>query len=152
MSTSTTTALAPAPAPVTGSENDPFAKLRLHPHDALTQCSRKTCPGCGKQRRYYCSHCLKPLLDAGQSFPEVKLPLHIHVLQSGAERPQQSTAQHIALLARADTTLWRPFPDCVSTFESTLSEAIASRNTVQSIAILYVYDLFQSMTEQNQQG
>lgn len=132
-----TTPTTPAPAPANCAENNPFAKLRLHPHDALTQCSRKTCPGCGKQRRYYCSHCLKPLLDSGHSFPNVKLPLHIHILQSGSEQPQQSTAQHIAMLASTDTTLWRPFPDCVSTFEATLSKVIASRNSVQSIAILY---------------
>lgn len=100
-----------------GSQEEPFSGVVLSPHDPLYESVRTQCPGaCNKQRRYYCSDCLIPLVD----MPKVKLPLHVHILQSGSERPQQSTAQHIGLLARDDCTIWRPFPECNDRFQRTV--------------------------------
>lgn len=100
---------------------DPFSDLRLSPHDALHRAVRMKCTGsCGKQRRYFCSQCIVPLVEPVTAVPNVSLPLHVHIVQSGAEVPQQSTAQHVALLAPHCATLWRPFPECADDVYKTI--------------------------------
>lgn len=114
-------------------EGNVFGDLRLSSHEALHRCARKRCPGaCGKQRRYYCCECLIPMMEPASALPSVTLPLHIHVLQSGGERPQRSTAQHIALLAPKHATIWRPFPECGTRFRTSIIE----RSKPGSVAVL----------------
>lgn len=116
-------------------EKDPFSDLRMAPHDALHRAVRMKCPGaCGKQRRYFCCECIVPLVDPCTAVPEVHLPVHVHIVQSGAEVPQQSTAQHVALLARGCATVWRPFPECA---DAVYKEVIQHADP-GSVAILYV--------------
>lgn len=117
--------------------NAAFSDLCLSSHEALEQCQRRRCTGpCGKQRRYICSECVVPLIDPLSAVPKVKLPLRVHVLQAGSERPQQSTAQHIPLLAPEDATVWRPFPDCAPAFQAAVVDPAPSG----SIALLYPSD------------
>lgn len=120
-----------------------ISELHLSSHDVLANCERTVCPaGCGKHRRYYCCDCLVPCISHDQSsttdttpaIPNVSLPLHVHLFQAGAERPQQSTAQHVALLAPDYATLWRPFPECADLFR----EKVLDKAPPDSIALLYV--------------
>lgn len=116
-----------------GSVNEPFAELRLSSHDVLQSANRMKCPGkCGKKRRYYCSECIIPLLNPSSCIPAVSLPLHIHILQAASESPQQSTAQHIPLLAPRFATIWRPYPECSQSFQS----AVLDRAHPNSVALL----------------
>lgn len=111
--------------------DDPFSDLKLSSHAPLQGNRRTPCPGqCGKSRRYYCAECIKPLVV----MPNIALPLQVHVLQAGAERPQRSTAQHVALLAPAHATVWRPFPECSDAFRTGVLEGAPLR----SVAVLYV--------------
>lgn len=114
----------------------PFADLQLSPHDSLRSASRMKCPGkCGKKRRYYCSDCIIPLLGPSSSIPVISLPLHVHILQAASESPQQSTAQHVPLLAPRFATIWRPYPECMQVFQNKVLE----KAEPNSIAILYVF-------------
>ncbi|KAI0564607.1 DTW domain containing protein [Gracilaria domingensis] len=115
-----------------------FPDLKLSPHDALRQAKRTICTGgCGKSRRYYCTECLVPLVPNPQAFPSVSLPVYFHILQSHAEPPQRSTAQHVSVLAPKFATIWRPFPECISAFRECVIEG-AEKNTVALLrATLY---------------
>lgn len=100
------------------SPEDPFAHLKLSPHDPLINASRTSCTGpCAKKRRYFCAECLISLLPQGSHMPQVHLPVKLHILQAGAEQPQRSTAQHIPLLS-PDARVWRPFPECIEQFKT----------------------------------
>lgn len=115
-----------------------FSDLDLSPHDVLDRCTRTKCTAtCGKKRRYYCSECVVPLLTPPDSFPQVKLPLYVEILQSGAEVPQRSTAQHVALLAKGFARVWRPFPECVDEFRKNVLEGVEEG----SVAVLYVFSV-----------
>lgn len=120
--------------------DEAFANLNLSSHEVLRTCKRMPCPGsCGKQRRYYCCDCLIPCVGknnavTNDAFPSVTLPLHVHMLQARSERPQQSTAQHVALLAPRSCTLWRPFPECADSFQRN----VVSNSPEGSVALLYV--------------
>lgn len=114
--------------------SDLFSGLHISAHDVLERGKRMRCSGkCGKQRRYYCSECIVFLLDQPCAVPNVKLPLRIHILQSGAEHPQRSTAQHVPLLAPDWATVWRPHPECISDFRA----AVIDGSQPGSIAVLY---------------
>lgn len=113
-----------------------FSDLNLSSHDTLGRCTRTQCSGtCEKKRRYYCSECLVPLLTPPDLFPQVKLRLQVEILQSGAEVPQRSTAQHVALLAKGFARVWRPFPECADEFQR---EVLEGREN-GSVAVLYVF-------------
>lgn len=113
-----------------------FSDLNLSSHDILERCTRIECSGiCGKKRRYYCSECLVPLVTPPDSFPRVKLRLNVEILQSGAEAPQRSTAQHVALLAKGFVRVWRPFPECASEFRKEVLEGEEKGSAV----VLYVH-------------
>lgn len=113
--------------------NEPFSDLNLSSHNALRAAVRTECPNCNKKRRYFCAECIVPLVTPPEAIPTVSLPLHVHILQTGAENPQRSTAQHVPLLAPAHATVWRPFPDCSDKFyDEVLKTALDG-----SIAVLY---------------
>lgn len=113
-----------------------FSDLKLASHSILHNSVRTKCPGkCGKKRRYFCSECSLPLVSDTQSFPKVTLPLHMDILQSGAEVPQRSTAQHIPILAPTFATVWRPFPECLDQFH----EQVLKQAQLGTIAVLYVF-------------
>lgn len=117
------------------STDDRFADLQLSSHEALRSANRMKCPGkCGKQRRYYCSECIIPLLGSSSEMPKVTLPVHVHILQAASESPQQSTAQHVPLLAPSSATVWRPYPECMLDFQT----AVLDKAEADTIAILYV--------------
>lgn len=115
--------------------NSTFDDLNLSLHDALLSCERVTCTGgCGKKRRYFCSECVVPLVNPPNAVPRVQLPLYIDILQSGAERPQRSTAQHVPLLGPGYARVWRPFPECTDEFQREVLDPSGDG----SVAILYV--------------
>lgn len=118
-----------------------FDDLNLSPHDALAASERVTCTGvCRKKRRYFCSECVQMLVTPWDAVPSVQLPLHVDILQFGAETPQRSTAQHIPLLAPGYARVWRPFPECAEEFrKEVLDESLEG-----SVAILYVDDQWQA--------
>lgn len=98
-------------------EMSAFSDLALSPHDALLSSERVLCTkGCGKRRRYFCSECVVPLIKPAAAFPNLQLPVFVDILQSGAEVPQRSTAQHVPLLAPSCAKVWRPFPECGAEF------------------------------------
>lgn len=111
-----------------------FADCNLSSHDVLHVSERTTCPKCGKKRRYFCADCGTALIADASLLPKVSLPLQIEILQSGAEVPQRSTAQHIPLLAADLARVWRPFPECAKRFRSEVLDG-AEDGTV---AVLYV--------------
>lgn len=111
----------------------PFGDLNLSSHEILTRCKRIKCvAGCGKNRRYFCSDCLVPLVAPDEQFPRVELPLFVDILQSGAEVPQRSTAQHVPLLAPGFSKVWRPFPECAQDF----SDHVLKDRPHGSVAVL----------------
>lgn len=117
-----------------------FDDLVLSSHGALLSCERVCCTGgCGKKRRYFCSDCVHPLVNPPESVPRVQLPLYIDILQSGAETPQRSTAQHVPLLAPGYARVWRPFPECAEEFR----KHVLNQYEDGAVAILYVNTFFQ---------
>lgn len=108
-----------------------FEELKLHPFTSLEKAARTRCEGCDTSRRYWCGACCRLLVSDGP--PSVSLPVSIDVIQSAAETPQKSTAQHIAILAPQFGKVWRPFPDCMTKFHEEVVQS-AEKDTV---AVLY---------------
>jgi DTW domain len=107
-----------------------FSKLNLHSFATLENATRVKCQGCNTSRRYWCGECARLLVPEG---PCVNLPLKVHVLQSAAEFPQKSTAQHVQILAPDHGRVWRPFPNCLPEF---YDQVIRDR-PAGTVAILY---------------
>ncbi|CAN8074251.1 unnamed protein product [Agarophyton chilense] len=116
--------------PASSIEVQGFQDLKLSSHATLKVATRTTCTGpCGRRRRYYCTECVIPLVPEPEAFPSVNLPVQVHILQSHAEPPQRSTAQHVCLLAPKFAQIWRPFPECLPAFRERVIQD-AEKNTI----------------------
>lgn len=80
-----------------------------HNDISLLPNGRTNCPKCTKRSQWYCSTCFVPTIDESL-IPSVKLPIRVDVLRGREEKDSKSTAAHIAVMSKEDTTLWR-LPD-----------------------------------------
>eukprot|EP01086_Lenisia_limosa_P001562 TRINITY_DN13082_c0_g1_i1.p1 TRINITY_DN13082_c0_g1~~TRINITY_DN13082_c0_g1_i1.p1 ORF type:complete len:253 (+),score=16.71 TRINITY_DN13082_c0_g1_i1:58-816(+) len=89
------------PLDLVESEDSPFSEFKISSLAPLLEKQKHHCPNCGKPKTMFCPRCMLPVLDS----PNIKLPIHVHIIKHESEKITKATSIHAKVLAPEDVSV-----------------------------------------------